>query len=196
MTHAPMITATGPCADACPGSPGSPAEAGQCGERMRVDGADGTHMGFALALLHARWSSDTSAADFVTSTIEHDELLRSAIELSLSLAMSASAGLSGAEDPDMARHIDRETAGLWLTSMGSTFSVQGHAVAAILCADLARILATPGRVRSLDLHAVDLDSVLAVAAALVRLTEDHRGVSAARQFASYTQIMGMALRAA
>lgn len=175
MTDAPIITSAGPCPNGC-------------APRITIHGTDGTHMGYALVLLRAKWSGDDASTQTVHETLGAHELIRSAVELALSLTMSSVQGLSGLDDPAAARAVDRSTATGWLESMADTYDHQRNRRAARLSRDLATILSSDGPADRLTLHNVDLATALYVCSGLVQMTEEHRGIRAARQFEAYEQV--------
>lgn len=183
MNDAPIITSAGPCP-------------GGCGPRLTIHGTDGTHMGFALVLLKATFAGDHGARQTVHETIGVHELLRSTIELALSLTMSAVQGLSGEDDPNAALAVDKSTAAGWLESIASTHTIRGNRPAARLCQDLSDILTADRPADALVIHAVDLPTALSVCTGLVQMTEEHRGIRPTRQFEAYEQLLPASTRAA
>lgn len=165
------------------------------GEMIEVSGLDSTHMGYALSLMKARWGSDEDTLRLITGAVPNDELIRSAVEFLLSLAMSASAGTYDNDTTVEERGLmDRQAAAASLRHTMATYHRKGRNRMARLCEDIATNIEKPrGAVNSVILHAIDVSSILDLCAAIITSVEVTRGVKVEDQFSAYEQVIAYSI---
>lgn len=148
------------------------------GEVGRFLDFDGSHMGFAVALLKARWARDQVSAAAIADAASPEELLRSALELVVFMAMAATTG--------------RQAAAHSLTVSADRYERTDRPRVALLCRDLAlAVEVTSTESRTLTVHLVDLEVALDLGASIITATAVHHGVSVEDQFTGYEQTLTM-----
>lgn len=179
-----------------PSPPGEPAVVeplGTCedghGPVIVVHDLDGTHMGYALAMLKARWTRDRDTARLALDLVGRAELLRSGLELALSLALTDAASSREASPGDVPGDATDAAAGL--RRLAGTQRRRGRARLNRLCLELAAALDEEPEHTSVRVHQVDIDTVLTLCAALCAGIEVRHGLSVADLFTRYEQMLAL-----